>query len=63
RKTFLMLNPIFSDFLSPYKRRREVVPMMNIPSMINLISQVVGMVCRVISAICSILTYLKNKKK
>ncbi len=36
---------------------------MNIPSMINLISQVVGMVCRIISAICSILTYLKNKKK
>ena len=37
--------------------------MMNTISLISLIAQAVGMICRIISAICSILTYLKNKKK
>ncbi|HBF15340.1 MAG TPA: hypothetical protein DDW30_06630 [Clostridiales bacterium] len=48
------------SILSPYKQRREVVPVMNT---LNLITQVVGMVCRVISAICSVMTYLKQSKK
>ena len=29
----------------------------------NLISQVVVLVCRVVSATCSVLTYLKRNKK
>ncbi len=37
--------------------------MMNIFSLMSLFVQVIGMICRIISATCSILTYLKNKKK
>ena len=37
--------------------------MMNTISLIHLIAQAVGVICRIISVICSILTYLKNKKK
>ena len=48
------------SILSPYKRRREVVTVINL---FDLIAQVIGMICRIISATCSILTYLKNKKK
>ena len=37
--------------------------MVNLFSLMNLFTQVIGMICRIISATCSILTYLKNKKK
>ena len=48
------------SILSPYKRRREVVTVMNL---FDLIAQVIGMICRAISAICSVRTYLKQSKK
>ncbi len=35
----------------------------NLFSLMNLFAQVIGMICRIISATCSVLTYLKNKKK
>ena len=54
------ISDVVLSILSPYKRRREVVTVMNL---FDLIAQVIGMICRAISAICSVMTYLKQSKK